>query len=922
MSPFTPTLVDSLTRRQCFGVAGLVVRALTFASAGGFLTGEPAGAPVAIGTGAGLASHRMELDEDGAVVGRSGELDRLTEWVGRAVWGAPARMVLVGEPGIGKTVLWNRGVELARAAGARVLITSAGASERGLVFEGLADVADGFTGAVVAGLAADQRGALVAAVPRSERAHPDADELAVCLAVLEVLRGMSAAGPLVVAVDDIQWLDEPTARVLAYALRRVNGRVGLLASARAGADGPGLAVLEGLDAERLTVGALGPPAIDALVRARLGRRFTPPVLRRLVELVGGNPLHALELARALPADARLAPGDPLPVPATLAGLLAQRLTTLPRSVQAWLAALAVSPRPSPVLSERLEPHVREALAAGLLETDRRGQLRFVHPLLVAAAQGLVSAARRRAIHRRLAELADDPEQQAAQLALGAERPTPTIAAALDRAAARASRRGAPAAAAELAEQAARLTPPASDRDRCARRRTAALHHVHAGEGPRARTLLSEVIDEQVAGPERARSLLELASISEETTQAIAIAQQALTEAGADRALLASIHQLLGSAFGMTGDLDRWEHNVTLAAQLAVGTSPSLAAGAMSECALVRFLRGGGVQRELGMQAVTFARAAPDGASITTPLLDPEFNLAIQLLIAGELDEARTLIHARRCRARDGNAVSQSAVTAEASWSAYLLTELELRAGNWALADQHAQAAAAADASRAGNLQTSTLLARALVDAHLGRVEHAREAAVDGLKVARTGGERLFVWLHEALLGFIALSVEDPHTAHRHLGPAVAALRRGGFVEPALPGAAPDEIEALIALGELAAAQATLSELQGTGERLQRRWAIAAAHRCRALLASATGDHESAIAAADAALDAHRQLADPFGRARTLLARGEILGRAGHRREADQTLGQARGLFTQLGATLWITRTDRATQRLDDSAPDR
>ena len=292
---------------------------------------------------------------------------------------------------------------------------------------------------------------------------------------------------------------------------------------------------------------------------------------------------------------------------------------------------------------------------------------------------------------------------------------------------------------------------------------------------------------------------------------------------------------------MTGDLDRWEQHVTLAARLADAKCPSLAAGAMSECALVRFLRGGGIQRELGMRAVTLARAAPDGESITTPLLDAQLNLAIQLLIAGELDEARALIHARRDRPRaDGDAVAQSALTAEASWSSYLLTELELRAGRWRLADQHAEAAAAADASRCANLQASTLLARALVDAHRGRVEHAGDAATAGIAVARAGGEQLFVWLHEAVLGFIALSLEEPLTAHRHLGPVVNALQGRGFVEPALPGAAPDAIEALIALGEFAAARTMLDELHATGERLKRRWAIASALRGRALLASADG----------------------------------------------------------------------------------
>ena len=862
----------------------------------------------------------MDLAGEVAVVGRRAETARLTELAGRMAWGAPARVVLEGEGGIGKTVLWNRGVELARAAGAHVLSASASAAAGQLPFAALADLADGFAGQVVAGLPAHRRGALAAALSSSGQEQPVADELAVSLAVLEVFRGMSAMRPLVVAVDDIQWLDEATARVLTYALRRVNTPVGLLAAARAGANGPGLAVLEGLSVERLTVVGLGPAAIDALLEERLGRRFTPPVLRRLVERVGGNPLHALELARALPSGARLAPGEPLTVPATLAGLLERRLSILPESAHAWLAALAVSPRPSPALSERLEPQLGVALAAGILESDRRGQLRFTHPLLAATAHGLVDDVRRRAIHRRLAELADDPEQRAAQLALGAEHPDAAVSDALDHAAAQAHRRGAPAAAAELAEQAARLTPPAQAGTRCARRRTAALYHVHAGDGPRARTLLSAVVDEQAPGPERARSLLDLASISEQTTHAISLAERALGEAGSERTLLASIHQLLGSAFGMTGDLDRWEQHVTLAARLADAKCPSLAAGAMSECALVRFLRGGGIQRELGMRAVTLARAAPDGESITTPLLDAQLNLAIQLLIAGELDEARALIHARRDRPRDGDAVAQSALTAEASWSSYLLTELELRAGRWRLADQHAEAAAAADASRSANLQSSTLLARALVDAHRGRVEHARDAATAGIAVARAGGEQLFVWLHEAVLGFIALSLEDPLTAHRHVGPVVDALHGRGFVEPALPGAAPDAIEALIALGEFAAARTMLDELHATGERLKRRWAIASALRGRALLASATGDHEGAIAAANAAIEAHQQLADPFARGRTLLARGAILGQAGHRCDADQTLDQARAVFTELGATLWIARTDRETRRLNDWAP--
>ena len=217
----------------------------------------------------------MDLAGEVAVVGRRAETARLTELAGRMAWGAPARVVLEGEGGIGKTVLWNRGVELARAAGAHVLSASASAAAGQLPFAALADLADGFAGQVVAGLPAHRRGALAAALSSSGEEQPVADELAVSLAVLEVFRGMSAMRPLVVGVDYIQWLDEATARVLTYALRRVNTPVGLLAAARAGANGPGLAVLEGLSVERLTVVGLGPAAIDALLEERLGRRFTP-----------------------------------------------------------------------------------------------------------------------------------------------------------------------------------------------------------------------------------------------------------------------------------------------------------------------------------------------------------------------------------------------------------------------------------------------------------------------------------------------------------------------------------------------------------------------------------------------------------------------------------------------------------------------
>ena len=132
--------------------------------------------------------------------------------------------------------------------------------------------------------------------------------------------------------------------------------------------------------------------------------------------------------------------------------------------------------------------VRAAEAAGIVElADER--VRFSHPLLAAAVDAALGDARRRSLHRRLAELVDDPEQQARHRARGASGPSAGVADALDAASTIAARRGASAAAAELAELAVSLTPPA-DEVPCRRRKLlAAGYHYASGDVERARVIL-------------------------------------------------------------------------------------------------------------------------------------------------------------------------------------------------------------------------------------------------------------------------------------------------------------------------------------------------------------------------------------------------------------------------------------------------
>ena len=337
---------------------------------------------------------------------------------------------------------------------------------------------------------APQRRALEVALLRREPEQTGVDQLAVSLATLQVLRTLAADAPVVVGIDDLQWLDGATTRVLAFVLRRLGDeRLGLVVSVRAEhADRLPLQVEQALpEPQRLVlrVGPLPVGVLDQLLRDRLGLALSRPSLQRLQQVCGGNPFYALELARVLPAGATLAPGEALQVPTTLAGLLRGRLQQVSDRAGGLLLAAAALAKPTVALLEQVGGGLDEALAAGILERD--GVLvRFRHPLLGSLVYADASAPQRHQTHRLLAELVDEPEEQALHLALGTQDPDERAAGRLEDAAQRASARGAPDAAAQLAEHASRLTPVRWSPADCRRRLAASDYHARAGNGPRPR----------------------------------------------------------------------------------------------------------------------------------------------------------------------------------------------------------------------------------------------------------------------------------------------------------------------------------------------------------------------------------------------------------------------------------------------------
>jgi DNA-binding CsgD family transcriptional regulator len=836
------------------------------------------------------------------VLGRQAELEQLTAMLDAVVAG-PRAVVVEGPAGIGKTTVWQAALEAARARSFTVLAARAAQAEATLPLAGLIDLFEGVPEARLAALSTPQRRALEVALRRREPDKTGVDQLAVSLATLQILRAVAADTPVVVGIDDLQWLDAATTRVLAFALRRLGSEpLGLLVAVRAEHTGRlPLEVEQALPQPQrlvLRVGPLPVGVLDQLLRERFGLALPRPSLLRLQQVCNGNPFYALELARVLPTGTTLAPGEVLQVPTTLTGLLRDRLRQVPDQAQQLLLAASALAKPTVAVLERVGGGLEEALAAGILEHDG-ALVRFGHPLLGSLVYADATAQQRRQTHRLLAELLAEPEEQALHLALGTQDPDEQAAGRLETAARRAVARGAPDAAAQLAEHASRLTPVRWSPVDCRRRLAASDYHTQAGNGPRARALLRALIAQLPAGTTRAKALAALADLVTDDRWD-QLFTQATAEAGDDLALRAQIERRHGRVTGIAGDYAGWEQHTQAAVELAEAARDSAQLlQALADLGTVRMYRGHGVQHALMTRALALESSAGEVA-IENP---PTHELGLQLLHTDELDQARRLL-----QAEDERALQHGDVNSRLG-ALPLLTVLEIRAGDWPRADQyaseHLELARQADNA---NGEPVALYGRALVDAHLGRVESARAAAEQGSTLATAMGSETWRVHNEWVLGFLELSLGDPARAHLRLGPLVGALHAIGAGEPALFPVLPDEIEALIGLGELDQAEPLIEELHAQGQALDRAWALATTARGRGLLAAARGNPQDALAHLQQALQEHKRLTRPFELARTLRTHGMVLRRHKHKAAAKASLEQALGIFKRLGALLWVEVT--------------
>jgi DNA-binding CsgD family transcriptional regulator len=847
-----------------------------------------------------------------AVVGREPELAAVGEFLA-GLAGGPAVLVLAGEPGIGKTTVWRAGVAAAQARGFEVLACRPAPAEVRLSYAGLADLLTGVDAAAVAPLPDPQRRALDVALLREVGDQSAPDPRPVAAGLLSILDGLAARGPVLVAIDDLQWLDEATRRVVEFAVRRCTGGIGVLVARRPDGQTPHIAGLRPRNPDRARVLPIGPLSLGALhhvVARRTGQALPRPALVRLAQASGGNPLFALELARS--ADMRR-PGR-APLPASLRAVVQDRLRRLDTPVREALFVAGALARPQVDLIERAlgEAGAGATLTllgaaedAGVVELSGDGTVGFTHPLLAAAAYADATPSRRRVLHRRLSSVVIDGEERARHLALAAVGPEPEAVAALDRAAGHARRRGAPAAAAELLELAIGLGA-----DDPSRRLQAAHDHFHAGDPDRARELLEVTVAALPPGPARAEACMLQARVRLATgsaTDASELLEQALAESAPDAALRCAVALERCFVDFHRGRLDTLRP-AAIAVEAATQTGDDgLLAEALSAEAMSRVLVGEPSDERAFARALQLEDPERRSRAMTWPTL-------LAALVArwcGRLDAARRGFAAARQRALDQGADSELwLVLPQAISAACAAGDLETAHCFAEELAEHAQLL--------GTTQSQAFAAAAHAELYAweGRVEEVRPAARRALALFERSGAAPFSLITVGALGMAELSLDDHAAAAGCMAPGIAAMASTVVHEPSVFPFLPDAVEALVALGRFDEAERLAALLEACGRRPERPWAEAVGARCRALLRAARGDLDGAAAAFEHALAAHDRLPElRYDRARTLLASGRLHRRRNRRRAAGRALGEAARLFDAVGCRQWAATARRELDRL-------
>ena len=834
-------------------------------------------------------------------IGRERELDLLEGSLERAAEGLRV-ILLVGDAGIGKSTLWNAALEAARARSHIVRTSRPAETERDLPNLVLGDLFRDVAPSLLASLPAPRRRALEAALLIGDPVESPVDPGALGVAVTTVVRSMALQRPVLLAIDDDQWMDAASAETLAFAIRRLVDQPILVLLARRARAEPHVALEKAVDdgaVERLEIGPLSVGATHLLLRSRLGAALSRPTIRELHRVSGGNPFHALELGRARARDSSrdLA----LPLDGSVDQLLRERLRELDDATR-WAMLLAAAHGHTPIeLFEALgvtPETIDSSVDATLLERSAN-IIGISHPLLAAAVYDGAGGQARRAAHRRLAARIEDEVDRGRHLALGAAGPSASISAKLEAAAHVARERGQTVAAADLAEHAVRLTPPGAADDRHRRRLAAARARLDAGDGERARAILSDLLDAAPAGLARAEALL-LAPDLEPPARAVALLEDALRAAGPDARLRAGIHARLAAAGRLTRGRAWAERHVQASLRLAEELADdALLARALSTAAIVRFEGTDPRASELAHEAYRLAVQVDDAALVR----EAAGTIRHLLVWSGDTKRARAWLEEQLEGWRDRDEITYS----ECLW---YLSIVELLAGRWTTSAAYAAEATETRTQYGVELPQDHLPA-ALIALHRGEFDLARRHSERALSLA----SGMLLPAHLAVLAIIELWTGNPAAAVAGFDRVEQAADERGFDEPSLRWWRAEYGEALLRVGRIDDARRLVEGWESLALRVGRARELAATTRVRALIATAEGDLTSASRLFEEASERHEAAGDRFGWARARLAAGIVHRRLRRKRLARTAMEAAATAFDELGASSWSAETRAELARL-------
>ena len=824
------------------------------------------------------------------LVGRGSEQRRIDTVLDAAREGMSAALVLVGEPGIGKTALLEHAA--ASAADFRILRARGVQSEAELAFAALLELCRPILDRLDR-LEPRQAEALRATFGLGEEQGPT--PFAIGAATLSLLAAAAEERPLLLLVDDAHWLDPGSADALAFAVRRLRAdAVAALFATRPGEGRPfsGRELPE-LELERLDASS----AATLLAGAR--EELDPAERARVLDLAHGNPLALLEFPRH--PDVREAHPEPVQIGKQLERAFRARADALPEPTRrALVVAAAANTGELGVLRtalarlelslETLEP----AEAAGLVSLDA-AVLTFRHPLVRSALYHAADPPERRRAHAALAAALADDDRGAWHLAAAAVGPDVRAATALERAADTATRRSGFAAAAAAYERAARLSERREDR---LRRLSAAADSAWlAGRPAHALALIEEALAharddachgellhlrgtiEHFAGdPARAHATLEeAAALLADSNRHLACL--ALTQANGSLLALGEVTRaaVLSERLLDIGDPDQPEDYLLT----------SLARGAV-------LLMDGRPE-----EGLPFLRRAAEAIAEHELMSSNPRNLPWAALTAFWLGDVASM--ASYAAAAAGWARERAAITTLA-FAARLLARAQLITGEWRAS--RASLAESLDSARISgqiNQQVETLGTLAWLDAAQGRAEECRRNVEEARALADSVNLR---WRNDLLRALVLLElgvgVVEPSPLER--------LRRMLGDPPLLRdtpanATAPEFVEAFVRAGDTDAATELLAPFADEAERVGQAFPQAVALRCRALLA-VEGSYEGEF---ERALELHALDENVFATARTRLAYGERLRRSGRRIDAREQLNHALDVFERLDAVPWAER---------------